>query len=209
MIAIEILKAFCLGVCAAVPLGPVAIFVLQKTLCKGRGVGLVTGLGSTVVDTAYAGFSIFAIGLITEMIDKYQDKILLIGGVIVVLVGWRMASTKHDFNLMDLDDTKSRTAAGYALQCAACALANPGAIAMILAIVAVLDIHAESLTLSVWAVLPFVALGEFSYWAFFTWASSKLRHVLSSWLLNAINKIAGLLVIVLGALLTVKGITML
>lgn len=209
MFAIEILKAFCLGICAAVPLGPVAFFVLQKTLCKGRGVGLVTGLGSMLVDTAYAGFSIYAISLITDMIDRYQDKILLIGGVVVAAVGCRMFISKHDFNLMDLEDTKSRTAAGYAIQCAACALANPGAIAMILAIVAILGIHAESLVLPVWAVLPFVAAGEFSYWAFFTWAIDRMRNVLSSWLLNHVNRFAGFVVIVLGAVLVVKGITML
>lgn len=206
MFILEILKAFCLGVCAAVPIGPVCVFVLQKTLCKGRKTGLVTGLGSTVIDTVYAWFGIFAIGLIMDMIDRYQDIILMIGGVVVVVVGWRMFITKHDFNLGCNTETRSRTAAGYALQCAACALANPGAIAMILALVAILGIHVENLTLPFWAVLPFVAAGEFSYWMLFTWAAGKLGNKLSSSILTKISRISGLVIIVLGAVLAIRGV---
>lgn len=207
MLAVDVVKAFCLGVCAAIPIGPVAFFVLQKTLCKGRKVGLVTGIGSTVVDTAYAGFSIFAIGLIMDMITRYQSRILMIGGVIVIAVGLRMFMSRHDFSLVTASETRSRTAAGYALQCAACALANPGAVAMILAIVAVLGIHAENLSMPVWAVLPFVAAGEFSYWALFTFLADKLRHAMSPRFLNIINRTAAVAVVILGIVLLVKGIT--
>ena len=50
----EILKAFAIGICASVPIGPIAILVLQKSLSYGHKAGFVTGLGATTVGTTYA-----------------------------------------------------------------------------------------------------------------------------------------------------------
>lgn len=55
---LEILKAFIIGICASAPLGPVAILVLQKSICYGHKAGFTTGLGASLVDTAYAIISI-------------------------------------------------------------------------------------------------------------------------------------------------------
>ncbi len=52
---IDILKSYLIGICAAAPLGPIAILVLQKTLHYGHRGGFTSALGSTLVDTTYAG----------------------------------------------------------------------------------------------------------------------------------------------------------
>ena len=57
---LDIIKGFIVGLCASVPMGPVAILVVQKTLNKGRSAGFVAGLGATVVDTIYAIIALFA-----------------------------------------------------------------------------------------------------------------------------------------------------
>ena len=51
---IDILKSYLIGICAAAPLGPIAILVLQKTLHYGHRGGFTSALGSTLVDTTYA-----------------------------------------------------------------------------------------------------------------------------------------------------------
>ena len=56
---IDILKSYLIGICAAAPLGPIAILVLQKTLHYGHRGGFTSALGSTLVDTTYAIISIF------------------------------------------------------------------------------------------------------------------------------------------------------
>lgn len=207
MVLLEIIKAFCLGICAAVPPGPVAILVLQKTLTRGRGAGVVTGMGSMTVDTVYAGLSFFAIGMILDVISRYENIILLVGGVIVALVGWSMAVKRP---VVDFEgNSRSKTSVGYAIQCAGCALANPGALAMILTIVALVGLNTETVTLPIWALLPFVAAGEFSYWLLYTWLADKLRRAVTSNSLMWINRIAGVAVIVLGVVLAIRGIIML
>ena len=46
---LDILKGFVIGATAAMPVGPIAILVIQKTMGKGRKAGFVTGLGAAAV----------------------------------------------------------------------------------------------------------------------------------------------------------------
>ena len=48
---LNIIKGFIIGICASVPIGPIAIFVIQQSLSKGHKAGFVTGMGATIVDT--------------------------------------------------------------------------------------------------------------------------------------------------------------
>ena len=86
-----ILKAFIIGICASMPLGPVAILVLQKSLGYGRKVGFVTGLGATTVDTTYSILAIFALAVAKGFIETYEYPLFLIGGIIIAAMGFSMA----------------------------------------------------------------------------------------------------------------------
>ena len=58
---VDMLKGFLVGICASVPIGPIAILVVQKSLSMGHKAGFVSGLGASVVDTFYASIAIFAL----------------------------------------------------------------------------------------------------------------------------------------------------
>ena len=88
---LEILKAFIIGICASAPLGPVAILVLQKSICYGHKAGFTTGLGASLVDTAYAIISIFAWAFAQNFINTYESIIFLIGGPVIAYLGYSMA----------------------------------------------------------------------------------------------------------------------
>ena len=87
----EIIKAFLVGVCASVPVGPIAIFVVQKSLSQGHKAGFIAGLGASVVDTIFAIIAIFALAFAQEFINQHQNIILLAGGVVLILLGISMA----------------------------------------------------------------------------------------------------------------------
>ena len=50
----EFLKALLVGVIAALPVGPIFVMVLQRTLCHGRKAGVVVGLGAATADAIFA-----------------------------------------------------------------------------------------------------------------------------------------------------------
>ena len=88
---LDIIKGFVIGICASMPVGPIAILVVQKTLSKGRYAGFVSGLGASVVDTVYAILALFALAFAQQMIERHENLILLAGGSILTLIGISMA----------------------------------------------------------------------------------------------------------------------
>lgn len=79
---------------------------------------------------------------------------------------------------------------------------------MILALVAFAGFSADTVDFPMWLLVPFVALGELTYWFFYTMAVKKLRRAVTSHSLTWINRIAGAVVIVLGIVLLIRGAIM-
>lgn len=204
---IEVLKAILVGILASAPIGPVAILVMQKTFCHGRNTGFVAGIGSAVVDTLYALVSLFALALIENFFTRNEALIMIIGGAVVVLVAFFM-SRGNSFRGVKADASK-RTMAGYAVQAAGCALANPGALAFMLALVAIVGLNVKDTVLPVWAVVLFVFIGALIWWMSFAYAVDKLRANISAKSLVKVNTIAAILVLVFGLALVVRGIILL
>ena len=46
---LELIKGLIVGLFASVPLGPIGVLCIQRTLSKGRNSGFITGLGSCAV----------------------------------------------------------------------------------------------------------------------------------------------------------------
>lgn len=198
MLIVELLKAFAIGVCASAPIGPTAILVLQKTLNGGRKVGFSTALGATVIDTTYSAIAVFAVSAVSDFIFAHQSVFLIIGGLIVGAVGVNMALKKLNM------ENCAGVSAGNTLQAMLCAISNPGAIAVMLALVALFKIDVD--VTPVWAVVPSVALGSVTYWMFFTTLLSRARRAVRTETLQKINRVAGIIVILLGIVLIVRGI---
>ena len=84
---LDILKGFLVGICASAPLGPIAIFVIQKSLSEGHKSGFMTGLGATVVDTLFAVIAIFALALVEDFVNAHLVIIMIAGGFVVGMLG--------------------------------------------------------------------------------------------------------------------------
>ncbi len=198
MVILELLKAFAIGVCASAPIGPTAILVLQKTLSGGRKVGFSTALGATVIDTTYSAIAVFAVTAVSDYIISHQTVFLIIGGLIVGGVGVSMALKKLN------TESCGAVSAGNTLQAMLCAISNPGAIAVMLTLVALFKIDVD--IAPVWAVVPCVALGSVTYWMIFTTLISRARRAVRTETLRKINRVAGIIVFLLGIVLIVRGI---
>lgn len=200
---IEIVKALLLGLCVAVPIGPVLLLVLEKTLSRGRKWGLVTGVGSAVIDTAYAAVGLYALSIVREYVIGHEDIFMTVGGVIVVIIGLWMALRKPD-NVRQRE-FKGKTAASYALQAAGCALSNPGAIVFSFSLLAFFGLGAETDKAPVWVILLCVFLGEMLWWNFLTFALVHFKKF-SRKTIRRLSHIAGWAIVAFGIFLIVKGL---
>ena len=199
----ELIKAMVVGICAAFPVGPVLILVLQKTLRRGRWAGTVAGIGSALVDTLYAAIGLYALTLLRDFIAKETPYIMLFGGILVCMLGVMLFIKDASAGLED--EESHFTMAGYAVQTAGCALSNPAAVAVMMAILSVFRLDAQNLTSPIWAVLLFVFLGEMLYWFCLSEAVGKFMRVRPR-TLRIFSRICGAAISAFGVVLTVKGI---
>ena len=202
----DIIKGFVIGCAAAMPVGPIAILVIQKTMGKGRQAGFVTSLGASVVDTLYAIIALFALAFAQSLIEKHENIILLVGGAILAVIGVFMALS-NPFRKRRLNDRKSSVSSKDFLQAIAIGISNPMAMFVMFALFAFFGIAQD--TPRDWNVTPIilsVSTGSVTYWFIMTWLFSRFRDQFSLRTLLWISRIMGAIVIIIGLVLLGQGL---
>lgn len=199
---IDILKALLVGVCAAVPVGPVLIMVLQRTLRHGRRAGVACGAGSAAADTLWATLGVFALALVQGFVATHSGWIMAIGGVLITIIGCLMFFKDSG---SDLESDVAAPKTGFALQTFGSAMSNPAALAVMLALLASFQLDNAHASIPVWLVLIGVFAGEFCYWLLVTFLVSRFIKVTPR-TIRILSKVAGVAVAAIGVFIIVKGI---
>ena len=174
LMLLDILKGFLIGVCASVPLGPIAILVLQKSLSEGHKAGFMAGLGACMVDTLFAVIAIFALAFAESFIADHRILIMVGGGIIVILLGCSM-TFKDPFRKMKAEHQASSYSLKDFLQAVIMGISNPGAIFVIFALFAFFGIQLEPNDFRVAPILISLSGGSALYWFVFSWSFSRFR----------------------------------
>ena len=201
---LQILKAFLAGLCMAVPVGPVLLLVMQKTVYRGRWAGAGTGAGSAVIDTLYASIGLFTLTYLESFFMDHKAVIMSVGGLLVTLIGLRMMLKKAE-NVKDRTKRSRTTIAGYALQTAGCALSNPAAIVFAIAILGFFGLDSSSISIPVWLTILLIFCGEMSWWLFVSYALTHFKRF-NNRTVEILSHIAGAGIMVFGIILIVKGL---
>ena len=68
-----LLKGFALGLSIAVPVGPIALLCIRRTLTQGRSAGWATGLGAATADAIYGSLWAFGLTFASEFLVRSGD----------------------------------------------------------------------------------------------------------------------------------------
>ena len=202
---LDILKGLLIGICASVPLGPIAILVLQKSLSEGHRAGFMAGLGACLVDTLYAVIAIFALAFAESFIEDHRILIMVGGGIIVVLLGCSMAFKDPFRKMKEEHQTPSYSLKDF-FQAVIMGISNPGAIFVIFALFAFFGIQLEPHDFRVAPILLSLSGGSALYWFLFSWAFSRFRKNFKLSTLLWLNRAAGVIVIIIGIALVAEGV---
>ena len=85
-----ILDGIIIGFSASVPLGPIGVLCIQRTLNKGRMSGLFSGLGAAFSDTIYAIIAGFSLSFIVSFIEERLMIIQIFGAIVLIFLGVRI-----------------------------------------------------------------------------------------------------------------------
>jgi threonine/homoserine/homoserine lactone efflux protein len=84
-----IISGVVMGLIAAVPIGPVNLICIRRTFAFGPLNGFVSGLGAALGDGIFAAIMGFGLTWIAQLIEGYATIIELIGGAMMVWMGYR------------------------------------------------------------------------------------------------------------------------
>ena len=202
---LDILKGFLIGICASVPLGPIAIQVIQKSLSEGHKSGFIAGLGACLVDTFYAAIAIFALAIAETFIEDNRTLIMVGGGIVVTLLGCSLAF-KDPFRKMKKEDSSQSYSLKDFFQAVVMSISNPGAIFVIFALFAFFGIQLEPNDFRVAPILISLSGGSALYWFVFSWSFSRFRKNFRLSTLLWVNRVAGVVVTIIGIALVAEGV---
>ena len=206
------LKALLVGLTAAIPLGPLGIMCIQRTLSKGRWAGFAVGLGSSVADTFYATIALLSVSYISQSLDRNRIWVMLIGGAIVLGIGLQIALKNpiKDLRRPIAGSLSSRRARDL-LKGFLMTITNPGALVLMLGLFAFfgLDLGDGSHPEAAGFVLGGIFLGTAAWWFLLSSGISLFRKRFRLRQIIAINRISGILIAVIGLSSLAEGLAQL
>lgn len=186
-----------IGLIVSVPLGPIGILIIQRTINKNRISGFLTGLGASLTDVFYAVIAGFSLTYIIDFIRLHQLPFHLLGALIVFFFG------AYIFRKNPVHDMRKyrRRGCNYFQDLISTFLitfTNPLVIFIFLAVFASAGIvfqtsqpyHAFFLVLGIFA-------GACIWWLILTNLVSSFRHKFSLRVLWWFNKISGATIMIL------------
>jgi len=82
-----LLKGMLVGVVIAVPVGPVGILCIRRTILDGRLPGLFSGLGAASADSVFGIIAGFGLTFISDLLLSYQDWLRIGAAGFLLYVG--------------------------------------------------------------------------------------------------------------------------
>jgi len=186
-----------IGLTLAVPVGPLALICIQRTVTEGRLHGICSGIGVATADSFYAAITFLGLTVISGLIIAQQYLFRFLAGVVLILIGIRVfqsipsaisAKTEHETYLKDY------------LSMVALAIANPLTLIFFLVILPGYGvvIHGTSF-LSAAEFVAGVFFGSTVWWVVLCGSIGSVRSRLSRENLGRINRVSGLLISCFGA----------
>lgn len=85
-----ILDGVIIGFSASVPLGPIGVLCIQRTLNKGRLSGFISGLGAALSDTIYAIIAAYSLSFIVGFVESRLLWIQIFGALVLIGLGLKI-----------------------------------------------------------------------------------------------------------------------
>ncbi|MBN8547091.1 MAG: LysE family transporter [Ignavibacteria bacterium] len=191
------LKGLVIGFAMALPIGPVGVICVRKTLTDGRLAGMTVGLGAATADMLYGSIAAFGLTMISDTVFRERFWIQSVGGLLLLFIGVRTFMTEPKPPKASVEQENKWHSYIYIL---ILTLTNPLTIFSFIGVFAALGL-AEGL--GVWSATILVT-GVFAgstLWFFvLSTGATFFRKKLDVAGLRWVNRVAGLLIIITGVI---------
>ncbi len=195
-------RGIVVGLMVSIPLGPMGVLIIQKTLNRGGLAGFIAGMGVASADLFYAVVAAFGLGFIVDVVNAHVILLQVLGGVFLMFLG---LSTYFANPLKRIKNKRRITKKGLVgdfLSLFFLTVSNPVAIIVFMAVFAGMSVFGEQPSFVVQLlVLAGVFMGGSLWWYVLTLVVNAFRKKFRLRLLITVNKVAGVVIAVLGGIL--------
>ncbi len=174
------------GLAIAIPVGPVNVLCISRTITKGRMAGIVSGLGAATADTFYGGIAGFSISLVINFLIREKFWIRLVGGALLVAIGIAYWLKKPQ----SLKEKQKQSAHSEYVTTLLLTLTNPTTVLSFLAVLAGLRLgESRPWTMNLFLVLG-IFCGSMIWWTVLAVISGHFRDRFTDRAVVWMNRIA-------------------
>jgi len=194
-----IIKGILIGLCISVPLGPIGMLCIQRTLNRGQKYGIATGLGATTSDLVYTIITLFFISFVLDLIEEHRFIIQLVGSIVVAVFGYYIFSSNPATQPKPNEPIK-QTLLGDFASSFGLTFSNPLVLFVLIALFARFEFIGRNSTLfvSIIGILSILG-GALMWWSLLTFLVSRLKDKLNMRDLKIINLITGVVIMLIGS----------
>ncbi|MDR2130220.1 MAG: LysE family translocator [Odoribacteraceae bacterium] len=200
---VYLFKGTLVGLMVSVPLGPMGVLVIQRTLHKGALSGFCAGMGAASADCFYAMVAAFGLSFVANTIQTHELLLQVIGGIFLLGMGLKIY---FDNPLRQIKQRRSgrvskRGLLGDYLSLFFLTVSNPIAIVVFMAVFASMAIFGDDPSFAgEMFVVVGVLVGGGVWWYTLAVLVNLFRRKFRLRVLITINKITGMIITVLGAI---------
>jgi threonine/homoserine/homoserine lactone efflux protein len=198
-VLIDLLKGIAVGIVIALPVGPVGVLCVRRTLFEGPVFGFVSGLGAATADTVFGIVAGFGLTIIRDFMLRYQDWFGAAGGIFLLVVGVRALRRGGEVEPEPLAD---EALLGAYASTFALTITNPITILAFAAIFAKVGMSGSAVYLDTAALVIGVFGGSLLWWLLLSFGIAALERALGRVRFAWINRISG-------AILALSGLALL
>lgn len=199
-----ILKALAIGIIISAPMGPVGVLCIQRTLNKGRAIGLATGVGAAISDVMYCLLTAFCLSFVEDFLLRNQPVLSIIGSIVLIGFGIYLFRT-NPVKSLKKNPGKKTSVRGAMITGYLFTFSNPFIVVLIMSLFTRFNFLDSGFKIYHHVVaFLFIALGALVWWYAVTLLVTKVKTHFNLRSLWVVNKITGSIIILLslGGLVT-------
>src|ERR1035437_6074031 len=186
-----LIRGIMVGLMIAMPVGPVNILCIHRTIGAGWRSGVLSGLGAAAADMLYGAVAGFSITLVVQFLVREQFWIRLFGGILLVVIG-AAYFFKRPPDSLNAQEQGRRSASSDLRSAFLLTLTNPTTVLSFLALLAALGMGDRRPWWSTVFLVAGIFCGSMAWWIVLSSIVNHFRERFSDRTLLLMNRIAGL-----------------
>ncbi len=192
------IKGIVIGLAVSVPMGPIGVLVVQKTINKGRFYGILSGSGAAFADTVFAIIAVFGLTVTKNFLIDYRLELQILGVVVLLLLGAKIFFSNPITQIRRRARNKQQGVLGDFISVFFLTLSNPLTIIFFGATIAAIGLtDSDHYLFSQLILVAGISTGALSWWLGLTSIVNLFRHRFRLKQLWWINKISGIVILTL------------